>query len=127
MLYQLSYLGLNELPGLGKPGFPRASFILAGATGFEPAISGVTGRRPKPLGHAPTLCYVTSGGRKRTRTSNPLHVTQVLCQLSYPPLGYPIIAIKLRLSRLVNSLGNLFRLGLHFKAQSLFQKDVCPF
>ena len=28
---------------------------LAGPTGFEPAISGVTGRRLKPLGHNPAL------------------------------------------------------------------------
>ncbi len=46
MLYQLSYRG-KKIPA-DKDG------NLAGATGFEPATSGVTGQRPKPLGHAPT-------------------------------------------------------------------------
>jgi hypothetical protein len=43
--------GYKHPPGEGGNRFAN----LAGTTGFEPAIFGVTGRRPKPLDHAPAL------------------------------------------------------------------------
>ena len=55
---------------------------MAEATGFEPAISGVTGRRVQPLRYASV-----NGGRNRARTCDPLLVRQVLSQLSYSPMA----------------------------------------
>ena len=39
---------------------------LTGATGFEPAISGLTGRHVKPLHHAPYLCAKSNIARHAT-------------------------------------------------------------
>ena len=73
LLYRLSYLGTMAEP-----------------TGFEPAISGVTGRRVKPgYTTAPRLLY---GGRNRARTCDPLLVRQVLSQLSYSPKAFNLKA-----------------------------------
>jgi hypothetical protein len=44
---------LNKKASLQRRGF----FILAGATGIEPATSGVTGRRSNQLNYAPDLIY----------------------------------------------------------------------
>ena len=65
--------------------------LVAGTTGLEPAISGLTGQCVNQLHHAPTgrislQCNVfISGGRDRARTCDPLLVRQMLSQLSYPP------------------------------------------
>ena len=56
---------------------------MAEATGFEPAVSGVTGRRVEPLRYASVFL---NGGRNRARTCDPLLVRQVLSQLSYSPM-----------------------------------------
>ena len=41
-------------------GFCYRNLLQAGATGFEPAISGLTGRYVRPLHHAPTQNYDTT-------------------------------------------------------------------
>gem|GEM_PF-4796326 len=74
---------------------------MAEPTGFEPAISGVTGQCPKPLDDGSELLYKDRPepkpqtgkypGRNRTRTCDPLRVKQVLYQLSHSP---PLISGK---------------------------------
>src|SRR6056297_1914995 len=75
---------------------------MAEETGFEPAISGLTGRRVKPLRYTSVLRSILkdknlfhfliiiftnkNGGRNRARTCDPLLVRQVLSQLSYSPI-----------------------------------------
>ncbi len=92
MLYRLSYLGLNENPGHKDPGM----FSLAGATGFEPAISGVTGRRPKPLGHAPVYVGFRTWWAEEDSNLQPLAcdasalpIELSARRLSYYSKGYP--------------------------------------
>ncbi len=68
VLYRLSYLG-----------------TVAGTTGFEPAISGVTIQRLRP--DWTTSPYSeSSGGQDRTRTCDLPDVSRMLSQLSYSPI-----------------------------------------
>jgi hypothetical protein len=64
---------------------------MAEPTGFEPAISGVTGRRVKP-GYTTAPRLLIYGGRNRARTCDPLLVRQVLSQLSYSPNAFNLKA-----------------------------------
>lgn len=49
---------------------PYSGGFLAGATGFEPAIAGVTGRNVKPLHYAPM--YVIDGRPIEDFLQNPI-------------------------------------------------------
>ena len=75
----------------GQPMVRSANLLIlvAGTTGLEPAISGLTGQCVNQLHHAPTCLNFTMcsifGGRDRARTCDPLLVRQMLSQLSYPP------------------------------------------
>ena len=90
LLYRLSYLGK---PIKGGPGFPGP---VAGATGFEPAISCVTGRRPEPLGHAPTYlsfmnqrCHASLAfWAEEDSNLQPLACDASALPLSYPPVRW---------------------------------------
>ena len=52
MLYSKRYKKAKKTPGTNAKRL-HSHIYLAGETGFEPATSGVTGQRPKPLGHSP--------------------------------------------------------------------------
>ncbi len=59
---------------------------MAGATGLEPATSGVTGRRSNQTELHPRIgCFLNHGGRNRARTCDFNLVRVALYQLSYSP------------------------------------------
>ena len=74
MLYQLSYLGTLRVSftfaslWLAKMKVKRSlsrRSLVAGMTGFEPAISALTGQRVRPLHHTPTPAHYNCSKKSR--------------------------------------------------------------
>ncbi len=63
------------------------AYLMAEPTGFEPAVSCVTGRHVRPLHHGSAMgnlhLKVVKDERRRDRTADPYPVKVVLSQLSY--------------------------------------------